>query len=296
MDAGGDASSAAGLDEVGGPDSCAPAEPLPAMGKRKLRRAVTPATAQDAADVPERGRAGLTGVSRLGGIGKESVMSRGKRKRTEKRARVEQKKDFIDTELRRLEAETELRRAALAAKAPSAAAGPALAEMSRLAAALACGGEGGGDGGRASVAKERPVQKVVHEKARRRILAEEAAQVKNVIEHPSFQADPMEALRQHLMNTVDEDPLAIPSALPVTAHQKRRPQRRELPHPAADRPTVSARTGVARRERGTGRRGEKAGLAAPAQGGRIRKDGRTVQFSQSLGRIGVPRPKQLGPK
>lgn len=265
------------------------------MGKRVLRRSAATPDANTRKEPGNDVAARVAGVSRLGAIGKESVMSRGKRKRTEKRARVERKQDFIDTELRRLETEAVSRRATLASKNTNHRSSSALAGLSTLADALGPSAPqesavdeakkttGGGD---------RPVQKVVHEKARRQILADESAQVRNVIEHPSYQADPMEALRQHLMNTVQDDPLGVPEALAPTVLQKEKQKLREERQGVANqsrRKDSEKKTG--RNDSSSRRRDAKAELAAKARSGRIKKNARSVERAESLGRIGVPRPK-----
>jgi hypothetical protein len=276
------------------------------MGKRVLRPkrpAGPPGNARsDVAADGGRGLAGAAvtaGVARIGTIGKESVMSRGKRKRFEKREHVQRKNAFIEDELARLEAAAVVRRNALASSGAQRRKDttPVLTSMSALADAVDAVG-------RAEQAvdtegkAERPAQKVVHEKARRRILADESVQVQNVIEHPSFQADPMEALRQHLMNTVGEDPLAVPAALdtgvkkprrrkpantarhvvgPVPLSSRGRSQTAVEAEDAAQRRTDKAQLDVQMRSK------VKKAAAVLAGPGRVQKPGR--------GRIGEKRPK-----
>jgi hypothetical protein len=273
------------------------------MGKRVMRRvaATASATTRKRADNDLVDR--TVGVSRLGAIGKESVLSRGKRKRTEKRARVERKQDFIDTELRRLEAEAASRRAALASKTAKRQEKGALAGMKVLSDALAGSGaaivraDGETLGKGKPAGAERPVQKMVHEKARRQILADESVQVKNVFEHPSYQADPMDALRQHLMNIVGQDPLAVPVALAPMEMQKQkrkmREERKSLANASRAKAVGAGKRSVSR-DTSTRRREEKAALAAKARSVRIRKNAKSVQRVEAMGRIGVPRPKLTG--
>lgn len=266
------------------------------MGKRISRRSVAPRELASSQQLPGQDVAGkVAGVSRLGAIGKESVLSRGKRKRSEKRARVERKQDFIDTELRRLEAEAGSRRAAIASRiSQRQGKSSALSRLDTLAKALS-----NDVADKASIEIEddmakagRPVQKVVHEKARRQILAAESVQVRNVLEHPSYQADPMEALRQHLMNTVQDDPLAVPESFGPTPQQKLKQKKREerkgsvaLNRKKDSGKSVSVRDASARKKEA------KSDLAAKARSGRIKKNARSVERVQALGRIGVPRPK-----
>jgi Ribosome biogenesis protein SLX9 len=273
------------------------------MGKRVMRRvaATASATTRQRADNEHVDR--TVGVSRLGAIGKESVLSRGKRKRTEKRARVERKQDFIDTELRRLEAEAASRRTALASKTAKRQEKGSLTGMKVLSDALAgssaaivrADGETLAKGKPAGA--ERPVQKMVHEKARRQILADESVQVKNVFEHPSYQADPMDALRQHLMNIVGQDPLAVPEALAPVEMQKQKRKMREERKSLANASRAKAVGGGKKsvsRDTSTRRREEKAALAAKARSVRIKKNAKSVQRVEAMGRIGVPRPKLTG--
>jgi hypothetical protein len=261
------------------------------MGKRALRpkRAVIAAASAGGTGTSQ------DGVARIGTIGKESVLSRGKRKRHEKREYTLRKNAFIEDELARLEACAAARRKTLAASGAlrrNGHLGPALAGISSLAEAVEAAGTDGPDEG-AEGKKERPVQKVVHEKARRRILADEAIQVQSVIEHPSFQADPMEALRQHLMNTVHEDPLTVPGALNAGSKKKQR-----------QKPKVRAGAGNA----GASSRGKmrSEGMVEAAAQRRVDKAGLDAQMRRNMkkagmgsgrvhkparGRIGEKRPK-----
>jgi hypothetical protein len=246
--------------------------------------------------------------SRLGGIGKESVLSRGKRKRFEKRDRVTRKEAFVEEELRRLEAAASARRSALAAR-DAARAPPVkrpLAHMRDLADGLDLdtaaldhpAADGGAARGMSGEGSAQGPQKIVHERARRRILVEETAQVKQVVKHPAFQANPIEALRQHLLNTVASDPLAVPEAVEKASKES-----------GADRmsrqdDSVTLRASANTKRRATGRsiardataqrREHKADLAARAA--RIvksKRPGKEQGPSRSRGRIGEQRPKIL---
>lgn len=249
------------------------------MGKRKLRRAAPPSE-----EVAES-RDGLS-VAKLGGIGKASAVSRGKRKRSEKRAQVEAKNEFINAELKRLEADAAARREAIAANKRGAECGPALALMGAIGEGLEAT-ETPPASGRGDKSIDPPAQKIVHERQRRRILAQETLQVRNVVEHPSFQANPMEALRQHLMNCVGEDPLAVPAPLSAGNNGKKR-------KPAVDpksrtvRPTVSSRKTASSGEGSAKRREEKMEMAAKA---RVNRAGISKRSSAPRGRIGEKRPK-----
>lgn len=248
------------------------------MGKRKLRRVVVPPGAE-----PESHE--MPAIARLGVIGKASAVSRGKRKRSEKRARVESKHEFIDAELKRLEAEAAARRAAIVAKKRGAENGPALAFMETLRDNLEL--EEGAADAQAGASKGLPVQKIVHEKQRRKILADETVQVKGVIEHPSYQANPMEALRQHLMNGLDEDPLAVPAPLVTGDGGKKRKQELKATSQPLRR-AVSSRKTSRPAEASARRREAKSEMAAKARRNRL---GVSKGHSVSRGRIGEKRPK-----
>lgn len=68
-------------------------------------------------------------------------------------------------------------------------------------------------------------------RARKHRVREESEQLTSVRRHPAFQADPVEALRQHLLNTVCATPGAIPAAL-------------EGDRPGARKERVKARVGA----------------------------------------------------
>lgn len=265
------------------------------MGKSVSRRSV----ARDSASAQLRQKSvadRAAGVSRIGAIGKESVLSRGKRKRFEKRARAERKQDFIDTELRRLETEAGARRAALASRISKRNRSPALSGLKALASALdsVCEDVVGKEVHDAAAETDRPVQKVVREKARRQILADESAQVHNVLEHPSYQDDPMEALRQHLLNTVEDDPLSVPDAFGSTVHQK---LKRKIRHEQKGSVRASRKNdpvnkrGLSKDASATKSGDMATSSAAKARNWGIKKNARSAERVEALGRIGVPRPK-----
>lgn len=265
------------------------------MGKRVSRRSV----ARDSSSAPHPQKSvaeRIAGVSRIGAIGKESVQSRGKRKRSEKRERAERKQDFIDTELRRLEAEAGSRRAALASRISKRKGSSALSGLNALANALdkdsedEAGKEVHGDAPETA----RPVRKVVHEKARRQILAEESVQVRNVLEHPSYQDDPMEALRQHLMNTVQDDPLSVPEAFGSTLHQRQKEKLREERKgsvPTRRKKDSVNKKGLSRDSFARKSVDKSSTSMAKARSRGIQKNARSAERVEALGRIGVPRPK-----
>lgn len=259
------------------------------MGKRKLRRGPSKSSPSDPSGDSASGSATTSsgiGVSSLGGIGKGTVLSRGKRKRTERRERVTWKEEFVERELARLEAEAAKRAEHLAANKRTQ---PSFVKLGTLADAL-----GEADAEARLHKKERPVQKVLHAKARMRLLEEETVQVNNVIEHPAFQADPMEALRQHLTNSIGEDPMSIPEALAPSSKKKLGKNGKAKASPAEV--GVAARIG---RPAETGRVGKPGSREVAVDRTRSKKQnvskgnrlssGRVAK--KSVGRIGEKRPK-----
>jgi Ribosome biogenesis protein SLX9 len=278
------------------------------MVKRKPLRTKAPPNTSGA-DAPAASGAPAA-PSRLGGIGKESVLSRGKRKRFEKRDRATRKEAFVEEELRRLEAAASARRSALAAR-DAARAPPVkrpLTHMHDLADGLdldtalgdhpAASGNavrGVGEDGSA----QGPQKTVMHERARRRILVEETIQVKQVVKHPAFQANPIEALRQHLLNTVAADPLAaIPEAVEKAPKDRNVDRKPGPPDGATLRAAAkTSRTTTGRstaRDMTAQRREHKADLAArAARISKSKRPGKEHVPSRSRGRIGEQRPKIL---
>lgn len=231
-------------------------------------------------------------------------MHRGRRKRQEVRRRLEAKKDFIKSELSRLEEETEAKRTAQRVnekkKSPL---GPALAIMKDMAEALPTERdetEGKRNNGKAGGADGR----VLRHKTRKKIVAEETEQVRNVRAHPVFKEDPMEALRQHLVNTVASDPTEV--APPLQEGKKGKRKRRNKRKVVEQGGTKDLRVEVdgelerARdeaRERVAEKKERKAAIAEAAakmkrkKTGGIEKQTLSGLISKPRGRIGVRRPK-----
>lgn len=227
-------------------------------------------------------------------IGKERVV-RGRKKRVAEQRAV--KKEFVARELSRISAEAEAKRGALRARDAVRASGPALAVMGGLGDAL-----GEVERKVPEVVEERREGKIVRIKARRRILAQEAAQVKNVLAHPGFVKDPMEALRQHLMNTVSSCPEEVPPAVDEGKGRRKKKGKHGKGSEGGDEGAAAdlagATAAVARmkktaREAVVKKREHKQELATAAAAIKKRKGGRVVKqtFGAPRGRIGVARPK-----
>lgn len=240
-------------------------------------------------------------LSRNGIISKATLpMHRGRRKRQEARRRLETKKDFIKSELARLEEEAEVKRAAqIANDKKKSTLGPALAIMKDLAEALPKEERDEVEGEKMSEKEG----KVLRHKTRKKIVAEETEQIRNVRAHPVFKEDPMEALRQHLVNTVASDPAEI--APPLQEGKKRKRKRRnkgKVTHQGTvenlkvevDGELEKARDKA--RERVAEKKERKAAMAETVakmkrKAGGIEKQTLSGLISKSRGRIGVKRPK-----
>lgn len=273
----------------------------PNMGTKSLARKSR--TVKKASETPPRAQAGDL-------ISKERgpTLHRGRKKREATKQRLERKKSFIASELERAEAETARKREEEAKKraARKGAVGPALAVLSEMAAALPAGAD---ETGRAEEGERAGGRgKKMRHKARRRIAVEEAEQLRQVRAHAMFQADPVEALRQHLVNTVAADPGAVPAGLGKgksrAGGEKGRGGRGGEAGKAgglvADGGAVERAREEARR-RVEEKRERKAGLAEAAarlrkkrQGGRIGKQTlKGVVGGGRRGRIGEKRDKVL---
>lgn len=286
------------------------------MGKRRLLRvkAAGLSAAEDAALSSKSASGGVAsgggiakkkvrfdGVSGLGGIGKATIVSRGKRKRAEQRARVGKKNAFIEAELARLEEEASKRRATASAQREqekrSKGINLALSKMSALSDALVDlvdddAQDASSDPEGKDAAKTQPAQKVLHAKARRKLVTAESAHTENVLQHPAFKADPMDALRQHLLSTVGEDPTEVPGAL-QEGKGTRRKRKQQAKSKAND---VSARTSRAKgrafnSETSAARKMEKASHAEKAKRRNRSGIAKPNGDRPSLGRIGEKRPK-----
>lgn len=248
-------------------------------------------------------------LSRDGGISKDALpMHRGRKKRLETRKRLEKKKDFIAAEIEKLHKETEKKRAELRKKnAKRSPLGPALAVMGDMADALP---SDKGDDGKEGELPFKTGPKIVRHKERRRIVVAETEQVNNVREHPVFKEDPIEALRQHLMNTVSADPSEIPPALePGDAGASKKKKKgkgvvggkKEAKRPKPEfalGKEEAERVQEEAKERVAAKREKKAAYAEAAmkmkrkkQGGKIEKQTLKGLMSRPRGRIGVKRPK-----
>lgn len=75
--------------------------------------------------------------------------------------------------------------------------------------------------------KKERVAVVVRSKTRSKILEEEIDQVSGVLKHPAFQENPMEALRTHLMNTVTQDPEAVPPSIAKKRKRHKKPEKEQ---------------------------------------------------------------------
>lgn len=187
------------------------------MGKRKLRRG----TSRPGADAASKGNGSssrspgsVLGVSSPGGIDKDAVLSRGKRKRSVRRERLVLKKKFVKRELSRVSSEP-LKHGSKKASVGAKRRHSSLSSMRSLADAL--------NDAEAEIRRRKtlPEQRVLHSGGRTRLVVTEAAQMQQVREHPAFQADAMAALREHLINSIGEDPLSVPPVpVPKPSHGK----------------------------------------------------------------------------
>lgn len=254
-------------------------------------------------------------LSRDGGIGKDSLpMHRGRKKRLEAKRRLEKKKDFITAEIERLHRETEKKRAELRKKnAIAGPLGPALAVMGDIADALPSDKPDDAEVSAKDMRSLSHTPKVVRHKERRRIVVTETAQMNNVREHPVFKENPIETLRQHLMNTVATNPNEIPPPLaPGDAGASKKKKkgkgsgsseggRKEAKRPKTDFELGSDEAEKIReeaKERLAAKREQKAAFAEAAaklkrkkQRGKIEKQTLKGLMSRPRGRIGVKRPK-----
>lgn len=152
------------------------------MGKRRVRE-----RAERALRVAKSGEAGVS--KRAAG----EQLSRGQARRAAVRARADAKRAWIEAELERTGGRGS-KKAKKVEKAPGLS-------LSGLGAALD------------ATTTEMPETKgkpTLSAKARRRLVAGEAAQANAVRAHPAFVSDPAEALRQHLLNTVCAAPAKVP--------------------------------------------------------------------------------------
>lgn len=252
-------------------------------------------------------------ISRDGGIGKDALpMHRGRKKRLEAKRRLEKKKDFIAAEIERLHGETEKKRAELRKQnAVAGPLGPALAVMGDIADALPSDQpedeEVSAKDSHLRALSRTP--KFVRHKERRRIVVAETAQLNNVREHPVFKENPIETLRQHLMNTVSAHPSEIPPPLaPGDAGASKKKKKvkggggeKEAKRPKPDFELGNEEAEKIREEakqRLAAKREQKAAFAEAAaklkrkkQGGKIEKQTLKGLMSRPRGRIGVKRPK-----
>lgn len=230
-------------------------------------------------------------------------MHRGRRKRQEARRRLESKKDFIRSEIARLEEEAELKRAAQRLKdKKNSSLGPALALMKDMAEALPeLEDDGGAERKKGDQREMRP--KVLRHKARKKMVAEEMEQVRNVRAHPVFKDDPMEALRQHLVNSIGTDPAEVAPPVQEGKQEKRTRRKRGKADGRVLQEVKGEGDEDMRKARGEAKtrvvekREQKAVMAAAAaklkrkKGGKIEKQTLSGSISKWRGRIGVKRPK-----
>lgn len=134
-------------------------------------------------------------------------------------------------------------------------------------------------------------------KRRKNLVRIETLQATSVREHPIFKKDPIEALRQHLLNTVCPNPAAVPPKPGSEEEKKKGKKTKEKKTPKFDIDKESmAIAREAARERVREKREQKAEMARAAQKIQRRSslEGVTkVRKSPLRGRIGVKRPKLL---
>lgn len=246
-------------------------------------------------------------------INKEVPMHRGRKKRVEAKQRLAAKKNFVHEELQRLEHEAQKKREQLKRdqkrKSPV---GPALSVFGDMANALPVTKDDSSDDDDGGRKEQGP--KVLRHRERRRIVVEETEQAKNVREHAAFKSDPIEALRQHLMNTVSSNPCEVAPRLATGAAgaaKKRGRGKGKRDEKTWEKTTVGrqlvampSKEGMEKikadaRERVAMKKAEKAELAEAALKLKKRRKGDKIE-KQSLGsllarpsrgRIGVKRAK-----
>lgn len=254
-------------------------------------------------------------LSRNGGINKDALpMHRGRKKRVEARKRLERKKDFIAAEIEKLHRGTEKKRAEIRKRnAKRGPLGPALAILDDMAEALPS--VEADDETEDRVVGVETGRKIVRHKERRRIVATETEQVNNVREHPVFKQDPIEALRQHLVNTVSAEANEIPAALgagDAGAGKKKKNVKRkgdiDVNRKREGKRAKGGGLGISTeeserireeaKERVAAKREQKAVYAEAAmklkrrkEGGKIEKQSLKAVVSKTRGRIGVKRAK-----
>lgn len=245
------------------------------MGKRRTRERAATLTPAESRSGPTRGK-----------VEKASVLSRGRRKRAAAKARLEQKRDFIEREL---ELQQIVEKKGKPARKKQRAPGLSLSELVQaLPEKLESAPE----------AVKRPRTKL-NASTRGRIVAEETEQLQSVRENPIFKLNPVEALRQHLLNTVCATPSAVPPALSGDAPGAKKEKRTEQQGKGTARVEVGAKQLAAARKQAREvvkeKRARKAEMAnAVARLAKRRGDKGVVKVPKGRrGRIGEKRPKIL---
>lgn len=227
-----------------------------------------------------------------GGVSKES---RRQRKLGKQRERETKKRALVERELSlRVEKNSKPKKRGTVLALDGL--GSALAEASALAKAAAS--KKGNSSGTTSK------KGGVSAKARKHRVREESEQVANVLAHPAFMADPAEALRQHLLNTVCAEPSAVPAVPAEKANLVEKETKKsatmegekkaggKLQLDAGDEAMEKARNEARTRLREKRQRKEELGRVAQER--RKSMQGvRKVRVSPARGRIGVKRPKIL---
>lgn len=236
-------------------------------------------------------------------ISKDTTLHRGRKKRLETKRRFDKKKEFIKAEIEKLEQDSKSKKQK--SKTSKKDLGPALAILGKIADELP----------KTQAEPEKPNYRnrsVTNHRKRTKIAEEEREQVQRVQQHEAFKSNPVEALRQHLMNTVSSDPSEIPPALKpgmagapkigkVDTKEKQKKAGKEVDTSGMsvpDKETMEKLREEAR-ERVVRKREQKAVYAAAAIKHKRRKTSGKIE-KQTLsgllarggrGRIGVKRPK-----
>lgn len=251
-----------------------------AKGRAKLRARAAQLSGKELLSGPTRSANGVT---------KSKVGPKGKRKRG--RERLERQRLFVARELERRGLHDD------GEKAP----GLSLTALGHALAKAAASDP--------SVPTVAGVRGGTSARARKHRVREETAQMASVSAHPAFQADPVEALRQHLLNTVCGAPEKVPPALAGDAPgaakkakggaadgEKKKKKARTTVAPALEASKEAlAQAREEAKDRVREKRERKADMERAAAA--LRKKGRGVEKTrtspQTRGRIGVKRPKIL---
>lgn len=229
-------------------------------------------------------------------ISKDATLHRGRKKRLEKRQRQAAKQAFVQDELARIsEAKKKKKSTKKRKKTP---AGPALSILTPLQDALPAEEREPNEDAKETETERNARQGAVRHRARRRLLVDETEQVNNVRKFEGFVHNPVEALRQHLMNTISNDPCEIAPAIgeDKKAEKSKETSGGKVKLEIGKKGLEEARTMA--RERVREKVAEKKRFAEAAAALKKKRDDSKIKKQRlggaARGRIGVKREKILG--